>query len=350
MLFSKNVRLYGRMDKFRYYALSALLLLLALPSPVLAEDFVASPFFTRNLSPIIQIFGLPPAEGGQITPPGRTRLRLVMDIANNFTADKSADESLLFDGETSRITFSLRRGLSDYWEAGIDIPVVSHQGGMFDGLIENWHNTFGLPQGGRNDAPRNRLHYSYQQEGEKKEGLNFSNSGTGIGDTSVYLAYQLTRDTPSRRYIALRGGVKFPSGDTDNLRGSGGTDFHVRLAASDGETLRGQNISLFASMGMLWLGKGEILSDKQHQQVGFGSIGLGWTPLKRYTFKIQIDGHTTFFSDSHLQQIDSPSAQLAMGGTINLSDSLALDLCVVEDVVVDTAPDVVFHVALSYLY
>ena len=350
MHFSKNVQLYGRMNKFRYYASIALLLLIAMPSPVLANDLVASPFFIHNQSPIIQIFGLPPAEGGQITPPGRTKLRLVVDVSNNFTADKSAEESVLFDGETSRITLSFRRGFGDSWEGGIDIPVVSHQGGMLDGLIENWHDTFGLPQGGRDNAPRNRLHYSYQQEGEK-EGLNFSNSGTGIGDTSIYLAYQLNRKTTAvRRYIALRGGIKFPSGDTDQLRGSGGTDFHLRLAASDGETLKVYNLTLFASMGALWLGKGEILSDKQHQNVGFGSIGLVWTPLKRFTFKVQIDGHTAFFGDSHLKQIDSPSAQLAIGGTINLSDNLALDLCVVEDIIVDTAPDVTFHAALTYLY
>jgi len=327
---------------------SLILLLLFLTStPALAERQISSPFFTRNLSPVIQIFGLPPTEGGQVTPYGRTQLRLVMETANNFTSDESSKESVLFDGETSRLNLSLRHGFAQYWEAGIDIPVVSHQGGMFDGLIENWHDTFGLPQGGRDDAPRNRLHYFYQQEGEK-DGLNFSNSGTGFGDISLYLACQLNRKTTAaRRYIALRGGIKLPSGDTDQLRGSGGTDFHLRLAASDGETLKIYNLTLFASMGTLWLGKGEILRDKQHQTVGFGSIGLGWTPLERFTFKVQIDGHTAFFDDSHLKQIDSPSAQLAIGGTINLSDNLALDLCVVEDIVVDTAPDVVFHLALT---
>lgn len=207
---------------------SLILLLLFLTStPTLAERQVSSPFFTRNLSPVIQIFGLPPSEGGQVTPHGRTKLRLVMETANNFTSDESSKESVLFDGETSRLTLSFRHGFAQYWEAGIDIPVVSHQRGMFDGLIENWHDTFALPQGGRDDAPRNRLHYFYKQEGEK-EGLNFSDSGTGIGDTSLYLAYQLNRKTTAvRRYIALRGGIKLPSGSSDNLRGSGGTDFQV---------------------------------------------------------------------------------------------------------------------------
>ena len=37
MHFSKNVRLYGRMNKFRYYTSIALLLFFAMPSPVLAN-------------------------------------------------------------------------------------------------------------------------------------------------------------------------------------------------------------------------------------------------------------------------------------------------------------------------
>jgi hypothetical protein len=221
---------------------------------------------------------------------------------------------------------------------------------MLDGLIENWHDAFGLPQGGRDDAPRNRLHYFYT-ETDEKEDIDFSDSGTGLGDTSIYLAYQLNQNSPTvRRYIALRGGIKLPTGNSDQLRGSGATDFHLRLAASDGETLKSLDVTLFASVGALWLGHGDILADKQQRTVGFGSFGLGWSALKRVTVKVQIDAHTNFFSDSQLKQIDSPSAQLATGGTIKISDNLAVDLCVVEDIVVDTAPDVTFQLALSYLY
>ena len=324
--------------------------LLVLSPPALADDLTSVPLFTRNNSPIIQIFGLPPTEGGQLTTSGDTRARLVLDVANSFTEDNSKDESLRFDGETSRLTFSLRRGFREHWEAGVDIPVISHNGGMLDGLIENWHRAFGLPQSGRDDAPRNRLHYYYADR-DSDDGIDFSNSGTGIGDTTLYLARRLTPDSSaSRRYLALRGGIKLPTGNSDQLRGSGATDFHLRLAASDGETLKNLDLTLFASVGALWLGHGEILADKQQRTVGFGSFGLGWSALKRVTVKVQIDAHTNFFSDSQLKQIDSPSAQLAFGGTVKVSESLAVDLCIQEDIVVETAPDVTFQMALTYLY
>ena len=42
--------------------------------PVHADEI--RPFFTRNLHPIVQIFGLPPAEGGFLMAPGTADLRL----------------------------------------------------------------------------------------------------------------------------------------------------------------------------------------------------------------------------------------------------------------------------------
>jgi hypothetical protein len=45
--------------------------------------------------------------------------------------------------------------------------------------------------------------------------------------------------------------------------------------------------------------------------------------------------------------VNAASAQLIIGGTIAFSDKTTLDIGVVEDIIVKTAPDVVFHFALS---
>jgi hypothetical protein len=44
--------------------------------------------------------------------------------------------------------------------------------------------------------------------------------------------------------------------------------------------------------------------------------------------------------------VNSGSVQLVSGGTIGFSEKTFLDVGVSEDVWVDTAPDVVFHLAL----
>ena len=54
----------------------------------------------------------------------------------------------------------------------------------------------------------------------------------------------------------------------------------------------------------------------------------------------------TALLDSRLRQVDMWSAQLVSGATVILPGNTHLDLAVVEDSVVKTSPDVVFHFAL----
>lgn len=318
--------------------------------PVLAQELIQiKPLYTRNMSPVIQIYGLPAAEGGDLAPSGELSLRIVAEVASHYTKKNRGNESLLFDGETSRTIVSMRYGLSERWEAGADVPMISHDGGILDSFIEGWHDFFGMPQGGRDNARSNQLHYYYQRN--DSDALDYSSSNGGFGDLALFASYQLLAAEPgARRSVALRSGVKLPTGNSNRLRSSGAVDAHLRLTASDAETLREWNTTLFASAGVLWLGKGDILENQQRRWVGFGSIGIGWMPLSWIDFKLQLDGHTSFYNNSELTQINSSSLQLGIGGSLHFSERVSLDLAVVEDVIVDSAPDVVFHSALNWRF
>ncbi len=276
-------------------------------------------------------------------------MRLVAEAANQSAGGSNAREFALFDGETYRFSLSLRHSPWPGWEVGLDLPVVSHSGGIFDSFIEGWHDFFGLPQGGRDDLPQNRLIYSYGKDGDA--GFDLRNDTTGLGDIRTYLSYQLCGGaTDSKRSLALRAGIKLPTGDSDRLRGSGGTDLHLRLAGTDAATLEALDLTLSASAGVLWLGQGDILPGRQRDWVGFGSAGAGWHPLEWLALKLQVDAHSSFFRGSDLEEIDSGSLQLVMGGTLFFGRDWNLDLAVTEDIVVNTAPDVVFHLALGHRF
>jgi len=319
-------------------------------TPVLAQKLIRlKPLYTTNMSPVIQIYGLPAAEAGELTPAGELSLRVVAELASHYTKKNRGHESLLFDGETSRAIVSMRYGLNERWETGVDVPMISHDGGMLDSFIEGWHDFFGLPQGGRDSARRNQLHYSYQRN--DSAALDYSGSNGGFGDLSLFASYQLlTAEPTARRSVALRSGIKLPTGNSSRLRSSGAVDAHLRLTASDAETLGEWNTTLFASAGVLWVGKGDILEDQQRRWVGFGSIGIGWMPLTWLDFKLQLDGHTSFYQNSDLIPIDSSSLQLGIGGSLHFSERVSLDLAVVEDIIVGSAPDVVFHSALNWRF
>jgi hypothetical protein len=88
---------------------------------------------------------------------------------------------------------------------------------------------------------------------------------------------------------------------------------------------------------------GKVLQEQQQNLVGFGTVGAGWSPLSWIAFKLQMNAHTPFFSDSDLKELDANAVQLLIGGTLSLSKQTTLDIGVSEDLAVKTSPDVSFH-------
>ena len=318
-----------------------ILMFLLLPGAAFA-DVALSPFYSRNLSPVVNVFGLPAVERGALVPEGVVEGRLVLEAANNFTVNASDREAIVLDGETYRNILAARWGVGKRMELGVDLPVVFHDGGVFDGFIENWHETFDLPGGGRGGAVEDRLLYAYSRSGEER--LAIREETGGLGDVSLKLGWQLHSQEMEGREsaLSLRASLKLPTGDSDSLRGSGATDAALHLNWERQQ----RRHAFFASFGGLYLGEGDVLPELQEDWVAFGSLGAAWKAFSSLALKIQLDGHTPFYKRTDLRELGDPSIQLLLGGTLALPGETMLDLGVSEDIAVDTAPDVVFHLAL----
>lgn len=311
------------------------------PVPSAGALELVQPFFSRNMNPFVQIFGLPTAEGAVPTPEHRLETRLVLDIANNYAGSIYQGEGSVIIGETYRSVLAMRYGLLKKLEIGIDLPFIAQSRGNFNDFIREWHKTFGLSGGGRDKATDDQLLYSYTDDG--KEPFAITDPTSGLGDVLLSAALPLWEGSGQQhRRLALRAALKLPTGDASDLLGSGSTDLSLRLCGEDPQTFANARISWFGSLGALFLTKGDVISDRQRQTVGFGTVGFGWQPLSWLALKLQLDGHTAFYS-SALTELGDPSAQLIMGGTLGLPADFKLDLAVSEDIVVNTAPDVVFH-------
>lgn len=334
----------------RIYAAVALLSLAAPLPPVFAADMEITPFRAINQSPLAQIFGLPAASSATVTPAGRLRLALDTDVANSFTTDSKKGEQVTLDGESYRWVLSAAYGLADRFEIGIDIPYVLYGGGFLDGFIIDWHEFFGLSQGGRKDVERGRLLYGYDKNGEQR--LKMNNAGSGIGDITLTGGMRLydVLDGASHDSLALRGTLKLPSGDSDSLRGSGSVDGTLSLCGSMNSFTEWGSLGLYGSVGGMAMTDGDVMSDRQNNLVGFGTAGLGWGPAEWISFKFQVNANTSFFHGSSLEQISDGSLMLIMGGALRFPGNYLLDIGVSEDLAVSTAPDVGFHFGLSRLF
>jgi len=328
----------------RFALLPAAFALLLLP--LTAHGAAITPFYTQNQSPVALIFGLPAPDDAAILGKGKVGGILAVDVANNFAADENNHESILLDGESYRINLALRYGIAKGIEGGIDIPYVGIGGGVFDRFIEGWHSFFGLPDEGRPNAPRNRLLYTYMNNGQTRLLLN--DSGSGLGDIRLSTGVQLYDDErPNPRQVALRGSIKLPTGDSGGLRGSGSTDFALWLTAADDYRLPALgHLTLFGAAGGMAMTDGDVLKGQQKNLAGFGTLGFGWGPAHWIDFKTQLSGHTPFFQGSELRELARPALQLIIGGTLHFSEKTSLDIGVSEDVAVNTSPDVALHLAL----
>jgi hypothetical protein len=324
-----------------------ILLLLFSAGSVMAADMEITPFQTGNQSPLIQIYGLSNDTGADIVPPGKFHLSLNQDLSSSYTVSSNSREQITLDGEIYRLAFAARYGFSPRWEAGIEIPYLIQGGGFLDSFIINWHNTFGMPQGGRDLAQKNRLNYSYRKDGVQK--LRMNKAASGIGDVSLTGGFGLydssSKDSHDR--LALKAAVKLPTGDSSDLRGSGSTDFSLLLCGSMINYSEWGSLGLFGSLGGLVMSEGDVLRDQHNPLAGVGTFGLGWGPSPWISFKLQLNANTPLYSGSSLNEISKSSIMLISGGAVKLPGNYLLDIGVSEDLAVATAPDVGFHLGLS---
>jgi hypothetical protein len=326
------------------------LVLLCWTMPCLAADMEITPFRTVNQRPLVQIFGLPGESSSTVTPAGHVNVSLTQDITSEYAVSGTNSEQIVLDGESYRWTLAARYGLGERFEAGVEIPYIHYGGGFLDGLIVNWHSTFGMPQGGRDSVPRNRLLYRYTKDGVQK--LNIEHASSGIGDIVLSGGMKLhdVYDNSVHNLLALRTSIKVPTGDSSSLHGSGSTDFSLALCGSMNNFTEWGSLGVFGSVGGMAMTKGDVLTDQQNNLAGFGTLGLGWGPAEWISFKLQFSAHTALYHGSALAELSRYSLMLVGGGALKLPGGYLLDIGISENIRVVSAPDVAFNLGLSKLF
>ena len=312
-----------------------LLLILNTGSALGAED---QHLPLRNHNPLLQIFGLPKFQSGQLTEQGQSEISVNFDIANHSETGFVTDEAVQLDGESYYLNLSWRHGWNETLEVGIDLPFISHSKGFLDNPIEQWHNLFGLSNANR-EGPSNQLRFYYSQPGIV--GPLIDSTKTGLGDIQLSVSFSLV--TNPNGGLSLRTSLKLPTGDEENLLGSGAADFSLGLYHTKNQLFSKENLAASAFAGILMLGDGEILSQLQKDSVGFAGVSTTWQINDRFAINGQLYGQSAYF-DSALDEIGGNSIQFGVGAIYRPANSrLAYSFGIVEDLFSDATTDVAFH-------
>jgi len=313
----------------------AALVLAALPA---AAD-PAVPFGVRNLNPLTAIFGLPAwrAIGA------RTELAVTTEVANHYRFSRRGAETLILDGETWRTNLALSHVVGGRFRIGIEVPYYRQSGGRLDDLIDAWHSAFGLPDGGRNARPEDAIEYRLANAGGPFFTLDRPRGGAG--DAQLSLAWRVGE----RRPYTVQAAVEVPTGDEALLAGSGGTDWSLTVFRANEATARARPGAWYWGVGAVRLEQPELIDFDARTAALVGILGGGWQIGRRFGLKAQLDFHGPLY-DSRLEEIGKTAIQATFGGWVGLGRRGALELAVIEDVAVSTAPDVVLHAALRWTW
>jgi len=318
--------------------LSGLACLLMLPVSAAASGFEWLPL--ENYNPFTQVYGVPATEPADVLAPHDESWRLALAIANHADAGDVPTESVTLDGESYYLTVSYRRAVAARFEAGIDIPFISHTGGFLDAPIETWHDIWGMSNSRRSGA-RNQLSFRYA--GEDGSFYALDSASRGLGDVRLTAAMRLGHAGKYR--YALRGGIKLPTGESADMLGSGGTDISLALHASGIHSIGGRDLKLNAFAGVVALGDGDILPGIQRDAVFFGGLATGWQFSPRLTLAASLRTQSSCY-DSALDEVGGNSAQLAIGGIFHFANTeSAVSLAVVEDLADNATTDFAIQVA-----
>jgi Protein of unknown function (DUF3187) len=299
------------------------------------------PFYLRNANPLLQTLGTPAMQGGELTPDGTLAHRWVLNMANHADASVAGDEEIVLDGESYFLDLALRYGLGSKLELGLDLPLVAHTGGVFDGLIEGWHDLVGLSNFERS-GPDNELRLFYQRNGITE--FDVDDPGAGLGDVRLSAAYSLVDSND--RALAMRVQAELPTGDTQSLRGNGAVDLSLVLDATDRRTFAGSRTSLFGRIGLVAPGDGDILNELQEDWVPLISAGLVWQWTEWTSLQAQVDFEGAYF-ETQLQQLGS-STRLTVGGSHQFGEGgPLLSIALIEDLVSDATPDFGLYFSLT---
>lgn len=319
----------------RKHSLAGAATLLAALLPTCA---FADPFPTRDQNPLLAGFGIPRPLPSRLDNAGTWTMAADFNWGSSALIEQAGDEELLVDAETRELNLTFGRALTDRWSVQLRLPCRYTGAGSLDSFIDGWHDFFGLPEGERPNLPPDQFRIAYERDGTTL--LNVDSSAAGIGDLSADFGYRWL--STAETSVTVWASLKLPTGDADDLTGSGAVDASLAVAA---QHRFGGRWSAFGQFAATYLGEGDVLAAQQRDLVWSGLAGIDVDVWRGLAFKLQFDAHTAAFDETGLDYLGD-TLILTVGGAWKFRNGWMLDFGVSEDIVVEASPDVVFVVGV----
>jgi hypothetical protein len=266
------------------------------------------------------------------------RSSLTLDELRALQPDRPGEGLYHVDGELYRTSLSVRRGIGKGLQLELTVPILDFQGGIGDSGIESFHDTFGFDESGRKGTFRDDYRV-YVRDSEGNEVFRSRTPGLAVSDISLGLKARLP--APPSWLLAIEGTVKLPTGDEDDLTGSGSADFGTQLLA----TRYYRRSCLHAAVGVVHLGESQLLGDQTLVSAMLGyehAIGSTMSLVAQTTIS------QSPFGDLNVDQIDEVAYLVDLGIKKGLSEKTVVFAAFSENVVnLGSSVDVGLHFGVT---
>lgn len=265
----------------------AVTLLLALAGGVVLADDSSADNYGRGPLPIKDNYLLSQhalhftPDNARIVDEGHWQAEGYFNWSNSF-GTRHRPRFMDVDGEIVEFLGSLNYGLNDWFEVGIDVPILWRTGGAMDSLIEGFHSGTGYANTERAGFPRNDFQATIT--GDRGQVFSTHDTGVDLGNISFKGRANLTDGGDLLPAITLGLDVSLPTSTGDELSGGDGVD--VEMSAYLSKHLVG-DFYLHVNGGATVLGDDTLGNIQMHSVVGDFGFAVEWACSKATSIVLQ---------------------------------------------------------------
>lgn len=259
----------------------------------------------------------------------------------------SPNAIVAFDGELARAAVRTRYGVAQGLDVEFEVPFLWAGGGGVDSFIEDFHEAFFLPKGGRDKTEDDQFEVNLVADGDQLYTLE--GNRVRIQDIPVFLTYQLMEETGSRPAVAARIGLELPVGSQERGFGNGALDYGAGILA---EKSWGR-WSVTGGVDVVHPGESDrFAGSADHELLTQVAFELGGE--FRWNDHWSVVAGTVWTSrmmDSiELEEINREIFDLGVGAAIDTGDRSRLTFTLHEDIVAATGTDITAQLGWTWGY
>ncbi|MEW6715025.1 MAG: DUF3187 family protein [Nitrospirota bacterium] len=254
--------------------------------------------------------------------------------SSTYTVQSSGQWDIFLDMEITALNFRYKRIIKDIAEFDMDVPLLIIGGGFMDGLLADYHSTFGFPDYGRSARPENEFLYEVRRDGNL---IIKGRSGIRLGD--IRLAVKKPLITSEGFGLSVKGDVELPVGNAKEGYGNGSMDAGIALLLDKKIT---DNIMTYANLGVVFPGDVRGYEKVDLNNFVYGGAGVEAYVGKGVSFLVHLQGQSPIYSETDLLAIDRDAYLFVIGGRYR-TGKRSFDLSLTEDINTSGAPDFILN-------